>query len=74
MPRSSNPSGWRPEVGATYANGKGRTRRVVAMGSEYLLYPGQGDHDCLRYEADGEQGNMTVNSFRKWAKGGRVDA
>lgn len=73
-PPSRSAPGWRPEVGAIYSNGKGRTRRVLAIGREFLLYPGQSDSDCLRYEDNkGERGNMTINSFRKWAKGGKVD-
>lgn len=65
-------------VGKTYGNGKGRARKVIAEGVEYVLYDGQGETDNLRYEiihdgskknrTAGEQGNITRTSFATWAK------
>lgn len=74
-------------VGATYTNGKeGRhagTRRVIAAGPEYKLYPGQEELDCLAYAIvkgkrehldngvtpAGEQiRHSTRASFAAWAK------
>lgn len=66
------------EIGKVYSNGKGRTRKVVAMGQQYKLYDGQGSTENLRYEVArdgttknrtaGEQHNMTVAAFSSWAK------
>lgn len=65
-------------VGGVYSNGKGRVRKVVAEGPEYVLYEGQAETDNLRYEvindgtkknkSAGEQGNITRTSFAAWAK------
>lgn len=64
--------------GGVYSNGKGRIRKVVAVGAEYVLYDGQAETDNLRYEVvhdeskknrtAGEQGNITRTSFASWAK------
>lgn len=65
-------------VGKSYSNGKGRIRKVIAEGPQYVYYGGQGDRDCIRYEtiADGrrvgsevgKRSNMTRASFAEWAK------
>ena len=65
-------------VNGIYSNGKGRLRKVVAEGSEYVLYGSQTETDNLRYEVlndgtkknktAGEQGNITRASFATWAK------
>lgn len=65
-------------VGGVYSNGKGRIRKIVAEGPEYMLYDGQTEADNLRYEivndgtkknkSAGEQGNITRTSFATWAK------
>lgn len=64
-------------IGSTYCNGKGRTRKVVEFG-KFLLYPGQMDFDCVRYEivsdgtkknkAKGNKSEMTRTDFASWAK------
>lgn len=66
------------QVGCTYSNGKGRIRKVIAEGAEYVLYKGQYETDNIRYEvlhdgskmnrSKGEQGNITRSSFAAWAK------
>jgi hypothetical protein len=65
-------------VGGFYSNGKGRIRKVVAEGPEYVLYEGQASTNNLRYEiindgtkknrTVGEQGNITRTAFATWAK------
>lgn len=65
-------------VGKSYSNGKGRVRKVIAIGPEYKFYEAQECDDNLRYEVVsdgskknrtcGEQSNMTVSSFASWAK------
>ena len=65
-------------VGGVYSNGKGRVRKVIAEGPEYVLYDGQTETDNLRYEiindgskknrTAGEQGNITRTAFASWAK------
>jgi len=64
-------------VGGTYSNGKGRIRKVVAEGPEYKLYDSQRTTDYIRYEIihdgtkknrrAGQQGNMTRQTFARWA-------
>lgn len=66
------------QVGGTYSNGKGRVRKVIAMGSQYVLYDGQESTENLQYEVvqdssaknrtAGERHNMTVAAFASWAK------
>lgn len=71
------------QVGKTYTNGKGRYRKVTDRGAQFKLYPEQSDDDCVRYEEYEKRGNylspkyrgqmpawgnMTRNSFAKWAK------
>ncbi|MHA7967716.1 hypothetical protein ACX93W_26740 [Paenibacillus sp. CAU 1782] len=66
------------EVGGVYGNGKGRIRKVIAEGAEFVLYPGQGESDNLRFEVvndgskknrtKGSQGNITRTAFAAWAK------
>ncbi len=41
-------------IGETYTNDKGRFRKVTAAGPEFVLYPGQEDADCLKYEGFAE--------------------
>ncbi|WP_442637776.1 hypothetical protein [Rossellomorea marisflavi] len=65
-------------LGGVYSNGKGRVRKVVAEGAEYVLYDSQEETDNLRYEiihdgsknnrTAGQQGNITRSSFASWAK------
>lgn len=65
------------KVGAYYSNGKGRIREVLDIG-DFPLYPGQEDHDCVKYGVvnDGTKRNvtagkigvMTRTSFAIWAK------
>lgn len=65
------------KVGALYSNGKGRIRAVLDLG-DYTLYPGQANHDCVKYSVinDGTKKNngagtigvMTRASFSAWAK------
>lgn len=64
-------------VGGVYSNGKGRVRKVVAEGEKYVLYPGQYDRDCVRYEilddGSGKKPNTYIAnasraSFAAWAK------
>lgn len=65
-------------VGGSYSNGKGRVRKVVAIGHQYKLYEGQENTENLRYEivhdgtkgnqAAGTQSNMTITGFASWAK------
>jgi len=65
-------------VGGIYGNGKGKWRKVVAEGPEYVLYYSQECTDNLRYEiihdgtkknrSAGNQSNMTRQSFSSWAK------
>ena len=70
---------WRPEVGASYHNGKGSVRRVIDVGPQFVLYQGQADRDCLLYEVTagrnkGRVSNMTVTAFQQWVgKGGKVE-
>lgn len=66
------------KVGFSYSNGKGRIRRVIAMGPQYKLFDGQMCAENLRYvvvsdgtkksRTAGEESNMTVASFARWAK------
>jgi hypothetical protein len=65
------------QVGKSYHNGKeGRSlsiRKVIAEGSQHLLYDGQGNTDCLRYlqikgKYSGQESNITRTSFAQWAK------
>lgn len=66
------------KIGGTYTDGKGRTRRVVDIGPQYVLYPGQLSTDNLQYEIvhdgtkknrkAGERHNMTIVSFAAWSK------
>ena len=65
-------------IGGVYSNRKGRIRRVVDMGPQYVLYHGQMCSENLRYEivcdgsknnsTAGEQHNMTVARFAAWSK------
>lgn len=65
-------------LGGVYSNGKGRIRKVVAEGAEYVLYDSQEETDNLRYEiindgsknnrTAGQQANITRSSFASWAK------
>lgn len=61
-----------------YHNGKQRQyygeREVIGIGSDFKLYNGQEETDCLRYRVKrgpnlGGEGNMTRTSFAAWAKG-----
>ena len=63
------------QIGAVYGNGKGRYRRVLAIGNQYKLYPTQMDDHTLQYETlqnptqrNGPRGNITVAGFAQWAK------
>lgn len=66
------------KVGGLYSNGKGKLRKVIAMGSEYKLHENQSCWDNLQYKVvrDGTNGNKsvggkkncTVESFAKWSK------
>lgn len=70
------------QVGSTYSNGKGRTRKIIDRGPQYILYPGQVCRDNLQYEivndgtkanrTAGDKSNITVQAFASWAKE-RVD-
>lgn len=61
-----------------YSNGRGRVRKVVDIGPQYVLYDGQECTENLRYEivndgtkknrTAGEHHNMTVAAFAAWAK------
>lgn len=61
----------------TYGNGKGRIRKVIEFGP-FVLYSGQTDLDCVKYEIvdDGTKKNktkgtrscMTRAAFAAWAK------
>ena len=65
-------------LGASYSNGKGRIRKVIHMGPQYKLYDAQMCTENLRYvvvsdgtkknRTAGEESNMTVASFARWAK------
>lgn len=65
-------------IGGTYSNRKGRIRKVIAEGTEYVLYDGQSSKDNLQYEVindgtkknrtSGEHHNMTRQAFATWAK------
>lgn len=65
------------KIGSDYSNGKGRIRTVLDIG-DYPLYPGQTDHDCVKYSVvnDGTKKNgmrgkigvSTRTSFAIWAK------
>lgn len=37
------------QVGVVYVGNPGYFRMVTATGPQFLLYPGQEDHDCLEY-------------------------
>lgn len=65
-------------VGVQYTDGKGNVREVIAVGPEYVLYPGQQGDDNLRYvvvkrftgpNRAGDKRNCTRASFAAWAKG-----
>ena len=66
------------KIGKTYSNGKGRSRKVIDMGSQYKLYDSQTSTDNLLYEivTDGSKKNttagqrhpMTMAAFASWAK------
>lgn len=65
------------EAGATYTDGKGSVRKVLATGSQFVLYPGQACTDNLRYRLlakvrgpfeVGQEYNSTRASFASWAK------
>jgi len=66
------------KVGEVYTNGKGRTRKVVDFGPQYVLYEGQACTENLQYEVvhdgskknrtAGERHNMTLSAFASWAK------
>lgn len=70
------------QVGACYSNGKGRVRKVLAMGPQYKYYRFAECSENLRYEVIqdgtknntrfGEMGNVSLSSFASWAKE-RVD-
>lgn len=65
-------------VGGTYGNGKGRIRKAIAAGPEFVLYEGQVESDNLQYEVvhdgtkknrtAGEKHNMTRSAFASLAK------
>lgn len=67
-------------VGGVYSNGKSgrfyQERKVIAEGPEYILYSGQENADCIRFRVikssyklyPGAEGNMTRQSFARWAK------
>ncbi len=66
-------------VGHKYTNGKA-TREIIAEGSQYQLYAGQNEKDCVRYRllAKGRTGtgatlvgdeyNTTRTAFASWAR------
>lgn len=66
------------KIGCTYSNGRGRLRKVIALGPQYKLYDGQGCDENLQYEVindgtkknrtAGERHNMTLASFASWCK------
>lgn len=69
-------------VGSCYSNGKGRVRKVLAVGPQFKYYRSAVCSENLRYEViqDGSKGNSTFGtmancslaSFASWAKE-RVD-
>jgi len=66
-------------VGHKYTNGEA-IREIIAEGSQYQLYPGQNEKDCVRYRllAKGKTGtgatlvgneyNTTRSAFASWAR------
>ena len=64
--------------GACYSNGKGRIRKVLAMGPQYKYYRSAECSENLRYEVIqdgtksnakfGEMENISLTSFASWAK------
>lgn len=66
------------EIGGVYSNGKGRVRKVIDRGTQFVLYSSQCCRDTIRYEivndgtknnrTAGERHNMTVQAFATWAK------
>lgn len=65
-------------IGHYYTNGNGRTRKVIDTGAQYKLYDAQVSDENLRYEVvkdgsktnrtAGEQQNMTIAAFARWAR------
>ena len=65
-------------LNGVYGNGKGKIRKVIAEGAEFVLYDCQAETDNLQYEivndgtkinrTAGERGNITRTSFASWAK------
>lgn len=66
------------KIGKVYGNGRGRKRRVVDMGPQYVLYPGQMSAENLQYEivddgtkknlSAGKRCNMSLAAFASWCK------
>lgn len=61
------------EVGKTYTNGRGRSRKIIDRGPQYTLYPGQADCDTVLLEivagpGTGTKRTMTAAAFASWAK------
>lgn len=66
------------KIGGLYSNDRGRVRKVVDIGPQYILYDGQRNEENLCYEIvqdgtnnnrmAGKQCNMTVIAFAAWAK------
>lgn len=61
-------------VGGIYHNGGDgiyyKVREVIDEGPKYILYPGQRDCDCVKYQDQScKIGFMTRTRFAAWAKG-----